>query len=87
MSYIIALAVLLAALVTIGLLTKNSELIVMRACGVSLYRTAVPMLVVRAGRQRRPVRHGGTRAGARQSARRSAEAPDSRRLARRPSTS
>ena len=45
MSYIIALAVLLASLVTIGLLTKNSELIVMRACGVSLYRTAAPMLV------------------------------------------
>ncbi|MCC7124054.1 MAG: LPS export ABC transporter permease LptF, partial [Acidobacteria bacterium] len=45
MSYIIALAVLLSALVTIGLLTKNSELIVMRACGVSLYRTAAPLVV------------------------------------------
>ncbi|MEZ5285452.1 MAG: LptF/LptG family permease [Vicinamibacterales bacterium] len=44
MAYIIALAVLLSALVTVGLLTKNSELIVMRACGVSLYRTAAPML-------------------------------------------
>jgi LPS export ABC transporter permease LptG len=44
LTYIIALAVLLAGLVTIGLLTKNSELIVMRACGVSLYRTAVPMI-------------------------------------------
>ena len=44
LTYIIALAVLLAALVTIGLLTKSSELIVMRACGVSLYRTAVPLL-------------------------------------------
>jgi LPS export ABC transporter permease LptG/LPS export ABC transporter permease LptF len=44
LSYIIALAILLAALVTIGLLTKNSELIVMRACGISLYRTALPML-------------------------------------------
>lgn len=43
--YILALAVLLATLVTIGLLTKNSELIVMRACGVSLYRTALPLLV------------------------------------------
>lgn len=42
--YIIALAVLIAGLVTIGLLTKNSELIVMRACGISLYRTAMPML-------------------------------------------
>ncbi|MDP1568546.1 MAG: LPS export ABC transporter permease LptG [Vicinamibacterales bacterium] len=43
--YILAIAVLLAALVTIGVLTKNSELIVMRACGISLYRTAVPLLV------------------------------------------
>ena len=38
--YIIAIAVLLAAIVTIGALTKSSELIVMRACGISLYRTA-----------------------------------------------
>jgi LPS export ABC transporter permease LptG len=45
LSYVIALAVLLSALVTIGLLTKNSELIVMRACGISLYRTAVPLVV------------------------------------------
>jgi LPS export ABC transporter permease LptG/LPS export ABC transporter permease LptF len=44
--YIIALAVLIAGLVTIGLLTKNSELVVMRACGISLYRTALPMLTI-----------------------------------------
>ncbi|MEP6782058.1 MAG: LptF/LptG family permease, partial [Acidobacteriota bacterium] len=44
LSYVLALAVLLSALVTIGLLTKNSELIVMRACGISLYRTALPMV-------------------------------------------
>jgi LPS export ABC transporter permease LptG len=31
-------------LITVGLLTKNSELIIMRACGISLYRTALPML-------------------------------------------
>jgi lipopolysaccharide export system permease protein len=43
--YIIAIAVLLSAIVTIGVLTKNSELVVMRACGISLYRTAVPLLV------------------------------------------
>jgi LPS export ABC transporter permease LptF/LPS export ABC transporter permease LptG len=49
LSYIIALAVLLSALVTIGLLTKNSELIVMRACGVSLYRTALPMVAFALG--------------------------------------
>jgi len=43
--YIIPLSVLLAALVTIAMLTRNSELIVMKACGISLYRVAVPMLV------------------------------------------
>jgi LPS export ABC transporter permease LptG/LPS export ABC transporter permease LptF len=43
--FVIPLAVLVGALVTIGLLTKSSELIVMRACGVSLYRSALPMLV------------------------------------------
>jgi LPS export ABC transporter permease LptG len=43
--YIIAIAVLLAAIVTVGLLTRNSELVVMRACGISIYRTALPLLV------------------------------------------
>lgn len=43
--YIIAIAVLLSGIVTIGALTKNSEIIVMRACGISLYRTALPLLV------------------------------------------
>jgi LPS export ABC transporter permease LptG/LPS export ABC transporter permease LptF len=43
--YIIAIAVLLAGIVTIGALTKNSELIVMRACGISIYRTALPLLI------------------------------------------
>src|SRR5262245_28677393 len=42
--YIIPLAALVATLVTMGLLTKNSELIVMRACGISLYRSALPIL-------------------------------------------
>ncbi len=45
LTYILALSVLLSSLVTIGLLTKNSELIVMRACGISLYRTALPLLI------------------------------------------
>jgi LPS export ABC transporter permease LptF/LPS export ABC transporter permease LptG len=49
LTYIIALSVLLAGLVTIGLLTKNSELIVMRACGVSLYRTMLPIVVFALG--------------------------------------
>ena len=43
--YIIPMAVLVATLVTIGMMTKNSELLVMRACGVSLYRTALPLLL------------------------------------------
>jgi len=42
--YVIPMAVLLATLVTIGLLSKNSELMVMRACGISLYRTAAPLI-------------------------------------------
>ncbi len=46
--YIIAIAVLVAAIVTIGLLTRSSELVVMRACGISLYRTALPLLVIAA---------------------------------------
>jgi LPS export ABC transporter permease LptG/LPS export ABC transporter permease LptF len=42
--FIIPIAGLIAALVTFGLLTRNSELIVMKACGISLYRAAVPLL-------------------------------------------
>jgi LPS export ABC transporter permease LptG len=44
--YVLPLSALVATLVTIGLLTKSSELIIMRACGVSLYRTALPLLVL-----------------------------------------
>lgn len=43
--YIIPLSILIATLTTVASLTKSSELIVMKACGISLYRTAVPMLV------------------------------------------
>jgi LPS export ABC transporter permease LptG/LPS export ABC transporter permease LptF len=42
---IIPMAALVATLVVVGSLTKNSELIVMRACGVSLYRSALPLLL------------------------------------------
>ena len=42
--YILPLTVLMAALVTVGLLTKNSELVVMKACGISLYRVALPIV-------------------------------------------
>ena len=42
--FVLPMSVLLGSLVTIGVLTKNSELIVMKACGISLYRVAVPMI-------------------------------------------
>jgi LPS export ABC transporter permease LptG len=42
--FILPLSVLIATLVTVGALTRSSELIVMRACGISLYRTALPLL-------------------------------------------
>ncbi|MGB7218509.1 MAG: LptF/LptG family permease [Vicinamibacterales bacterium] len=44
--YVIPMAALVATLVTIGAMTKNSELTVIRACGVSLYRTAAPLLLL-----------------------------------------
>jgi LPS export ABC transporter permease LptF/LPS export ABC transporter permease LptG len=47
--YVIPLAVLVAVLVTIGVLTKNNELVVMKACGISLYRIALPMVVCAVG--------------------------------------
>ncbi|HUR35832.1 MAG TPA: LptF/LptG family permease [Vicinamibacterales bacterium] len=43
--YVIPMGVLVSTLVTVGLMTKNSELLVMRACGISLYRTAFPLLL------------------------------------------
>lgn len=46
MYYVIPMAVLVAVLVTIGTLTKNRELLVMRACGISLYRTALPLILM-----------------------------------------
>jgi len=39
-------ATLVAVLGTIGGLTRTGELTVMRACGISLYRTALPLLVI-----------------------------------------
>ena len=44
--YLLPLSALVSTLVTVGLLTKSSELIVMRACGISLYRVALPVLVL-----------------------------------------
>ncbi|HEY3044129.1 MAG TPA: LPS export ABC transporter permease LptF [Vicinamibacterales bacterium] len=43
--YIIPMSALVATLVTVGLMTKNSELVVMRACGISLYRAVAPLIV------------------------------------------
>ncbi len=43
--YVIPMGVLVSTLVTVGIMSKNSELLVMRACGVSLYRSALPLLV------------------------------------------
>ncbi|HXH24597.1 MAG TPA: LptF/LptG family permease, partial [Vicinamibacterales bacterium] len=42
--YVLPLSVLMATLATVAILTKNSELVVMKACGISLYRIAVPMV-------------------------------------------
>ena len=43
--FVLPVSALVAALVTIGLLTKTSELTVMKACGVSLYRAALPIFL------------------------------------------
>jgi LPS export ABC transporter permease LptG/LPS export ABC transporter permease LptF len=47
--YVIPLSALLSVLVTIGLLSRTSELTVMKACGVSLYRAAASLLVMSLG--------------------------------------
>jgi LPS export ABC transporter permease LptG len=44
--HIVPMAILVSVLATIGGLTRTGELIVMRACGVSLYRAAVPLLLL-----------------------------------------
>ncbi len=48
LAYVLPMSVLLATLVTIGLLTRNSELVVMKACGISLYRASAPLLLTAA---------------------------------------
>jgi LPS export ABC transporter permease LptG/LPS export ABC transporter permease LptF len=49
MLYTIApLAVLIAVLVTFGVLNRNSEIIAMKATGISLYRLIVPVLAIAA---------------------------------------
>lgn len=46
--FLMPIAVLVAALVTIGTLSKTGELTVMRSCGISLYRLAAPLLIAAA---------------------------------------
>jgi LPS export ABC transporter permease LptG/LPS export ABC transporter permease LptF len=46
--FIIPMSVLIGGLVTIGALTKDSELVVMKACGISLYRAALPLMLLAA---------------------------------------
>jgi len=49
MLYTVApLAVLIAVLVTFGMLNRNSEIIAMKACGISLYRLMIPILSIAA---------------------------------------
>ena len=40
------LAVLIAVLVTFGVLNRNSEIIAMKACGISLYRLVIPIVAI-----------------------------------------
>ncbi len=44
--FIIPIAALLSVLVTFGLLSRSSELTVMKACGISLYRAAAPVVLL-----------------------------------------
>lgn len=45
-SYALPISVLLATLITYGRLSKDSELIALRSCGVSIYRLVAPALVL-----------------------------------------
>jgi LPS export ABC transporter permease LptG len=42
-------SVLVASLVTFGILAKNNEIIALKACGVSLYRLSLPILLITLG--------------------------------------
>ena len=43
--YVVPVSALMATLITVGLLTKTSELTVMKACGISLYRVSLPIFL------------------------------------------
>ena len=44
--YVIPIAALLSVLVTFGILSRTNELSVMKACGISIYRIALPLLLI-----------------------------------------
>jgi LPS export ABC transporter permease LptG len=44
--YVIPISALLSVLVTFGLLSRNSELTVMKACGISLYRASLSVILL-----------------------------------------
>jgi LPS export ABC transporter permease LptG/LPS export ABC transporter permease LptF len=46
LAYVMPMAILFAVLATVGGLTRTGELVVMRSCGISLYRAAVPLLAI-----------------------------------------
>ena len=81
--FVIPLAALLSVLVTFGLLRRSSELSVMKACGISLYRIALPLCCCRSPGAAIFALEQGPRPGQRQ-----AEALDARSAtaAPRPST-
>jgi len=43
--YVLPISALVGTLITVGVLTKTSELTVMKACGISLYRIALPIVM------------------------------------------
>ena len=45
MYYVLPISALVSTLITVGALTKTSELTVMKACGISLYRMAFPIFM------------------------------------------
>jgi LPS export ABC transporter permease LptG/LPS export ABC transporter permease LptF len=47
--YVIPLSVLLGVLITFGVLSRTNELSVMKACGISLYRIALPLFLLSVG--------------------------------------
>ena len=76
--YVIPIAALLGVLVTFGVLSRTSELSVIKACGVSIYRFAAPLLVLVAAVERNAVRPRAADHGACEPPRRCARLDDSR---------